>query len=611
MSSFQVLRTVTEGAAAEVLLVSAAGPEHRFLVERLRAEHMHAMPSEEAFRAEVRDRMRLDHPHLLSRQHSFLWAEGRPAVLSERLPNENLAVLLRRHGRLSPDEVVRITAPLCEALDFLHSKGLVHADLRPAHVYLDGLGADLKPKLFDTGFALLRSSLLQPTQTHGLVPAEYLAPERISGRRADARSDVYGLGLLMFKMLTGSPPFISPDNEETRRLILEGKVPRTPPGAATLRPILLKCLATNPADRYPSAAFLRQALMNLAGEVTPARPLWVSEATDIKTRAITTPVDGEKSGGGTARIGPYELLHVIGEGGMGRVYRARHRSGRLVAIKVLQGEHAKNADALERFFLEAERLNAMGHEGIVHIHDYGTAREEEGGLPYLVMELLRGQSLKLHARRRPLPQRRMLELMLQAARALGAAHRLGIVHLDVKPDNLFIAETRGTNGGRGKAEVLKVLDFGVSGLIGQSSSSGDSKAVDHAALGTPAYMSPEQAAGGVLDVRADVYALGVVMYFLLAGHPPFVGATVEEVLARIVEEDVPALPEVSVAEEVIATDVVALILKCLRKNPDDRYASMQELGDAIHFLLRDNTELDADSTTTAGQPVVDGTLPRA
>src|SRR6266851_8982452 len=213
------------------------------------------------------------------------------------------------------------------------------------------------------------------------------------------------------------------------------------------------------------------------------------------------------------KLGPYEITAAIGAGGMGEVYRARDtRLGREVAIKVLPEALAKDADRLRRFEQEARTIAALNHPNILAIHDIGT----HDGAPFLVSELLEGMTLREKLETGPLPVRRAIEYALGLAQGLAAAHEKGIVHRDLKPENIFI-----TRDGR-----VKILDFGLAKLVRPRPEQQDqTQTASGMALGTPAYMAPEQARGQVADHRSDIFALGAVLYEMLAGRRPFAGDT--------------------------------------------------------------------------------------
>jgi serine/threonine protein kinase len=273
-------------------------------------------------------------------------------------------------------------------------------------------------------------------------------------------------------------------------------------------------------------------------------------------------------------IGSYELVALLGSGAMGEVYSARHaRLGRNVAIKVLKPEHSGNTSLVQRFFQEARAVNQINHRHIVEVYDFVEELAAEGtGRVYCVMELLTGQDLGHLLHDEKLPVVRVASIGRQICEALGAAHDVGVVHRDVKPDNIFIARRPG------EPEFVKVLDFGVAKLVNAPMDRSISTTTEGAMVGTPKYMSPEQAASLDVDQRTDIYALGCVMYEMLAGRPPFFGKPFGPLIADILTQPPPPLPPTALDGEPIPEPLAALVLKCLEKKPQARPQSMGDVA---------------------------------
>jgi serine/threonine protein kinase len=269
------------------------------------------------------------------------------------------------------------------------------------------------------------------------------------------------------------------------------------------------------------------------------------------------------------RFGNYRALSLLGEGGMGSVYLAEHPDiGRKVAVKVLRVELSRDTQLLGRFLNEARAANAIRHPNIIEILDSGTTPE---GMPYLVMELLEGEVLASRMRRLgrlPLPT--ALEFAYQTASAVGAAHRKGIVHRDLKPDNLFLVPDQNDAA----RERVKVLDFGIAKL--QVQAMGDSvKTRTGTLMGTPVYMSPEQAMGTrEVDHRSDIYSLGVILFEMVCGKPPFFSEGFGELVHLHLNV---APPSPRTLMPTLPPGVDEVILKMLAKRPDERFQSMAEV----------------------------------
>ena len=261
---------------------------------------------------------------------------------------------------------------------------------------------------------------------------------------------------------------------------------------------------------------------------------------------------------------------------MGSVWLAEHTMlGRRAAIKVLHPAFSTRHKIVRRFFNEARAATAIADPGIVQIFDFGYHVDRSA---YIVMELLDGESLERRCARRgvfDVPE--ALRLVRQVASSLGAAHARGIVHRDLKPSNLFIVRDPEVAGG----ERTKILDFGIAKLVGEP---GGVKTHPDAVMGTPSYMSPEQCRGaGLVDQRSDVYALGCVLFKLLIGRPPFQASATGEIIA-LQQREAPPVPS-SLRPE-LAREVDQLVLRCLAKDPAQRFAHGGELAAALDGLLR-------------------------
>jgi tetratricopeptide (TPR) repeat protein len=276
------------------------------------------------------------------------------------------------------------------------------------------------------------------------------------------------------------------------------------------------------------------------------------------------------------RLGPYEILSPLGAGGMGEVSRARDtRLAREVAIKVLPSAVAQDPARLRRFEQEARAAAALNHPNIVVVYDVGT----EGGTSYLVQELLAGESLQQSlARGAGLPTRKAVQYAVQIAEGLDAAHQKGIVHRDLKPSNVFV-----TSDGH-----VKILDFGLAKLVDPPASreSIGAKPTDEmatgegVALGTVGYMAPEQVRGQAVDHRADIFALGSVLYEMLCGRRAFVGDSAADVLSAILSKDPAPL---SLATGEISPALDGIVRRCLEKHACDRFSSAHDVALALEL----------------------------
>ena len=269
-------------------------------------------------------------------------------------------------------------------------------------------------------------------------------------------------------------------------------------------------------------------------------------------------------------IGNYKIVRVLGEGGMGTVYLAEHPMiGKRVAVKMLRPDLGTDPGLVSRFFQEAKAVNEIRHPNIVDISDFG---HTEDGIVYFVMELMEGQSLRDRiSASGPMPLDQAIAFARQVIDALAAAHRMGIVHRDLKPDNIFLVTDAQVPGGF----RAKLFDFGVAKLLGDKQKQVGHKTIDGAVVGTPFYMSPEQALCQDVGAAADIYAMGVVMYEMVTGKVPFQSEQLVLLLNAILKQPAPPPSR-------IRTDTPPwldrLILRCLEKDPEARPRSMEDVS---------------------------------
>jgi len=292
----------------------------------------------------------------------------------------------------------------------------------------------------------------------------------------------------------------------------------------------------------------------------------------------------------------YQILSVLGEGGMGRVYLAEHvRMFRKSAVKVMSPNMALSADAISRFNREAANASRINHPNVAQIYDFG---ETSAGLLYLAMEYVEGETLRsLIHRGGPLAIPRAAELTRQIADALSAAHHLGIVHRDLKPDNILL--TRRHDG----ADVVKVVDFGIAKTVqgsGGERSGGQTVTTAGVSLGTPEYMSPEQLAGERLDARTDLYSLGLVLFNMLTANLPYPRVTSKETLVRRLTSKPMTLAQV-VPGSTWPAKLQACLDRALAPEPVDRFENVNDFGRAV-VEAANATESGREATTVAYPP---------
>ena len=279
---------------------------------------------------------------------------------------------------------------------------------------------------------------------------------------------------------------------------------------------------------------------------------------------------------GTLVAGRYAIESVLGAGGMGVVYRARQVTmNRMVAVKVLHAHYSSNRNAAGRFEREMQATARIEHPNTIRVYDYGQIAEG-GGQLFLAMELLGGKTLAQVLRdEHPLPLERQIKIASQIAKALIAAHAEGVVHRDLKPDNVVLMDLYG------ERDFVKVLDFGIARFVAAAE---DQKlTAEGAVIGTPAYMSPEQVHGTGPDLRTDLYALGIIMFEMATGAVPFSAPTTLSLLVKHVQEAPPRPSELAPGK--VPAPLEQLILQCLAKDPDARPANASEVVRRLEACL--------------------------
>jgi serine/threonine protein kinase len=289
------------------------------------------------------------------------------------------------------------------------------------------------------------------------------------------------------------------------------------------------------------------------------------------------------------RIGPYEVLGLLGAGGMGEVYRARDtRLNRAVAIKVIT-DNGTDPHAVRRFETEALSASALNHPNILTVHEFGLHE----GLHFLVTEFVDGETLRERLRRGPVPVSDALEIAIQIATGLEGAHAAGLIHRDIKPENVMLRPDG----------YVKILDFGLAKLLPTANAASDTNTMSMRTtpgmlVGTIGYMAPEQVRGMTLDERVDVWSLGVVLHEMVTGQSPFQGPTTSDVIASILERQPPTLADTGVTAP---PELEWILQKGLAKNRDQRYQTIRE---ALIDLRRLKSQLNSGRESTGARSAV-------
>jgi serine/threonine protein kinase len=460
---------------------------------------------------------------------------GLAYLVMELLEGDTVEAILAREGRMSPQAVVDLVIHASRALALAHAEGVLHRDLKSANLFTtyDEEGRALT-KILD--FGLARSLRATRLTMNGVVmgSAAYMSPEQAADLASlDARCDLWALAVVAYEALTGALPFEPEPPEEWLEQARRG----TPDSVRQLRlelpaeldTFFAKAFAPNPSDRYTDAASLAEAFAAALGtkyaRSEPRQPV----APEREPADMGSSPDSAESMATPGKIvsRKYRIEKLLGKGGVGVVVSATHLAfGQQVAIKFLRNENELDPSANKRFLREARAAAVIQSEHVARVYDFGTS---EDGVPYIVMEQLEGTDLSRVLRRGPLSIENAVDYVIQTCIALAEAHRAGMIHRDLKPANLF--RTQRADG----LEIIKILDFGISKFARKTARGANPEFVTTGGvMGSPEYMSPEQIRNSKdLDHRADIWALGVVLYELLTACPAFYGDKVAQVFDKV------------------------------------------------------------------------------
>jgi eukaryotic-like serine/threonine-protein kinase len=636
-----LLKLAARGGMGDVYLGATTGiegAERPCIVKTVRRDHVHDGSFLARFLDEARVQSQLQHPGVAQVLEASTDEAGEPYTVVEYVEGRPLSDARQRSiqvgVRIGWADAVAIALEIAQALAHVHERpgpdgsplGIVHRDLSPQNVMLGYAG---EVKLIDFGTA--RGHNRRCHTVAGVVFAKpgYVAPEIARQQTGDGRIDLYALGVMLWELCAGRR-FLTGDPQRHLDDVAEGKLAMPPVARECGAPpdldeVISGLTRNNPDDRYERAAMAVPALAKVLASAPTAEPgergvrariasmmrrLWPHEpgrsrgefarllrdaramldgGAAAKTPAAGTvsdamarsmPPDDPTQLAGT----PYRLGRKIGEGASGVVYEAEHTElGKRVAIKVLGLEHTSAPDALERFRRAARSVARLSHPNLVQIYDLGKSLD---GRVYLAMDLCEGETLDARLQRGPIGWREAAAIAVEAAGALDAAHAAGLVHRDLKPQNLMLARPALDRGG---PPIVKLLDFGLATAFadGAARPSEAKERVLHgfAIFGTPEYMAPEQVSGDAVDGRADVYALGCVLYEMLTGVRAFDGGSNVIVLGKQLKETPPP-PRVRAPWRKIPAAIEVVAVRAMAKDRDERFSSAREMRIALEAACR-------------------------
>ncbi|MBW2457568.1 MAG: protein kinase [Deltaproteobacteria bacterium] len=642
---FLMLRLIARGGMGQVFLGSTTGvegAERPVVIKVIRRDYAKDPNFLARFLDEARVQAQLHHSGVAQIVEAATHEPtGDPYVIMEYVEGRSLGSVRRRAAevglRLRWEEAVAVGALTTEALSHVHERCdaagqplcIVHRDLSPHNVMI-GYSGELK--IIDFGTA--RGQNRRCHTVAGVVFAKpgYVAPEVANGDSGDHRVDMYAAGVMLWE-LCSNRRFLQGDAQEHTAAVASGELTLPPIAALVGAPpelddVIAKMTAPDREERYVDA---RQATATLAALLKDAVPLPNGER-GVRARVAQLMYSLYPAQPGRSRrefqrlvtaarreapapweppieeepeveepdsdVLPgtrYRLSRELGRGASGVVHEAEHIDlGRRVAVKLLDAEHTHSRDFAVRFRREARSLSRLHHPGLVRVHDFGQA---DDGRLFCVMDLLEGRTLRSALdHEEPFEWKRALRIIRQVCLALHVAHSRNLVHRDIKPENLFLTDR----------EEDKLIDFSLAKSadeLGESArevrEEGASQVGAMTLFGTPEYMAPEQVAGRRVDRRADLYALGCVLYEMLTGRMPFVADSAVQILDAKLKGSPESVRE-RAPNRAIPRSVNRLVMRALARHPSRRFGSAGEMAQVIANALEEPTRRRARRKAVGG-----------
>jgi serine/threonine-protein kinase len=465
----------------------------------------------------------------------------------EFVEGEDLRALLDRVRKLAPEAALSIFRQVCAGLEAAHLEDVMHRDLKPRNILI---GRDQRVRIADFGLARsLEQSGLTRTGTIIGTP-NYMAPEQAAGSGADIRSDIFSAGVVLYEMLTAELPFsgrsiadafLSRTRDSARPIaVVDRSIP------AWLARIVMRCLDKDPSKRFQSAREVLEALNQTDQPPRQSR----------QANGVISP--------GTMLGSRYRVEAFAGEGGMGKVYRAADLElNRTVAVKIIHPERSGDPQYMQMLRREISLASEISHRNVLRVHDLA----EADGVRFVTMAWAAGEDLAHYIHRsRTIEESIAIRIGVEITEGAAAAHAKGVIHRDLKPSNILLDSD-------GHACIA---DFGIAAAAKPDSGRPEAGEL----VGTPRYMSPEQAERKGADARTDVYAIGLILYEMVTGRIPFADDSAFQTLGLRLSQ--PA-PNPKLLNSAISDGLSKIVLRCLERDPEKRY---QTADDLLNHLRR-------------------------
>ena len=561
---YEIVSLLGEGGMGSVYKAKDRELDRLIALKLLRPELADNVNVLRRFKQEIILARQITHKNVI-RIFDLVVAEGRQFITMELLEGRDLMQLIVAQGKCQLAEALQIFRQALQGLQAAHQEDVVHRDLKPHNIMVDPHG---RACLMDFGIArsveaagITRTGVLMGTP-------DYMSPEQARGEVADARSDLFSMGVILYEMVTGVLPYQAKTPMATLVKRTREAAPRIcdvdPSVPQYVSDMVARCLEIDLDKRYQSAA---EILADLDAQHVQPGVLKAAE----EVRGLVP---------GTRLGSRYVIEKLLGQGGMGTVYKAQDEElGRTVALKLVRPELANRPAAMEKLKQELLLASRISHKHILRIHDLGDA----GGVKFISMAFVDGEDL--HERIRSLgrlPVDQAVKLAKQVCQALEAAHEEGIIHRDLKPQNVLVS---------GDDHVC-IADFG----LATSFEALEPARTQHEILGTPRYMAPEQAESRTADHRADIYSFGLILYEMVTGDVPFASDTVMQAMFQRVTQT-PKSPKL--LNPGLPDNLVAVIMRCLEREPEDRYQSAGAILTDLENVERELAHPRANPVTKA------------